>query len=80
MKVRDFWLPEDGGPAPLTAEEAAQGEEDRPQLTSSPRFLLCERCERPAVQTSSDARARTSGWRLPLYCDDCESWWARMLS
>jgi hypothetical protein len=64
------------GPQCLPADAAIQGDhlDDRP---SSPTVLNCERCGMPAADTVADARARSRGWRLPLLCDGCDSWWAR---
>jgi hypothetical protein len=66
-------------PGPSSADEwidRADLVDDRPD---GPALLNCERCERPAAENASDARHRTRGWRLPLYCDDCDAWWSRMV-
>ena len=69
---------EAGAGGTLPAEKVCQGDawDDR---ASSPRLLDCERCGRVAAESVWDARGRTGAWRTPLFCDDCEAWWARML-
>lgn len=66
---RDWWVPEDGGPAPLSPEGVGglgpgSGE-------NSPKLLDCENCGRQAVDDYAAAVRETAGWSRELLCDVC---------
>jgi len=71
---RDYWVPADGGPAPLSADEVdgrkRRGDELEERLPDSPYLLDCERCGLPAFSNVAALR-RAVAIGAALWCGRC---------